>query len=652
MSFPPPLCRPRPWLAAWVALCIALWAWPLAAATQAAQSAPLGRILEQTLVNDPSGQSTLAQVRQQTAQHFHGALVRMQASAAVWIRLRIAPSSPAQAAAPQHLRVVPMWNRSLRLYDPLRTDASGQMAPLDAGKASTLFDVQTLPLAHGPEPRDVWLRLETSVPLYLKVTLLSATELAEQQATDHLVLGMVIGLHSMLILVGLIVWMSDRRGIGPSMFAKQVLNLTIVLLNSPLWDLSSGFAGTAGEAAVEGLRLLNMAVSLWFFTRVLTLLDAPKRMLRVQHLSLGVIALGALPVLAGQLALARGFVFLLYAAVPVGLVASGAFCLRGLEAPDTRWGRFRRMAERWLLGFALWTAWMASFSVGMHRAQDLSFIVVMMTLFTLCAVGVLLVAVWRRVDAHRQQQAADRHRAELGALALEFERGERKRQQEFMAMLTHELKAPLSTLAMVIGSPSASASMLRHAQQALASMRQVIDHCAQSAEIEDGAPPARQAGVLAVELGLRLDAQADAGRFQLNAPAPLPPVLADKRMLAVIFNNLLDNALKYSPQGSVIQVSVVREPHPQGAVQRVSVRNAALPGPLPDANRVFQKYYRGDAVQRLSGSGLGLHLSRQLARRMGGDLLYQASGREVCFTLLLPEPEPEPDPVPKATDPA
>jgi signal transduction histidine kinase len=105
----------------------------------------------------------------------------------------------------------------------------------------------------------------------------------------------------------------------------------------------------------------------------------------------------------------------------------------------------------------------------------------------------------------------------------------------------------------------------------------------------------------------------------------------------VIFNNLLDNALKYSPHGSLINVAIVREHHPQGAVQRVSVANQALAGPLPDAARLFQKYYRGDAVQRISGSGLGLHLSRLLARRQGGDLQYEATALGITFTLVLPE---------------
>jgi len=207
-----------------------------------------------------------------------------------------------------------------------------------------------------------------------------------------------------------------------------------------------------------------------------------------------------------------------------------------------------------------------------------------------------------------------------------------------MTMLTHELKAPLSTLGLVVGSPLANDSMRRHAERALASMRQVIDHCAQSADLDDASPPPqRQACVLATELELRCAAQAGQSRIRWAPAEALPPVLADPRLLAVIFNNLLDNALKYAPADAPIEISLQRQPTPEGAVQRVSVSNPAQDGPLPDAARLFQKYYRGEAVQRLSGSGLGLSLSRLLARRQGGDLLYQAQGSTVTFTLVLPE---------------
>ena len=205
-------------------------------------------------------------------------------------------------------------------------------------------------------------------------------------------------------------------------------------------------------------------------------------------------------------------------------------------------------------------------------------------------------------------------------------------------MLTHELKAPLSTLSLVLGTPTASDSMHRHARTALASMRQVIDHCAQSAEVEDTGTPLKLVnGSLWSELDLRRDGQADNYRITIEPDPALPPVLVDLRLLAVILNNLFDNALKYSPRGSQVLAAVSRQVRPQGAVQVVCVRNLALPGPSLDASRLFQKYYRSDTARRISGSGLGLYLSQALARRLGGDLTYLGDAQAVEFWLVLPE---------------
>jgi signal transduction histidine kinase len=385
-----------------------------------------------------------------------------------------------------------------------------------------------------------------------------------------------------------------------------------------------------------------MAVSLWFFMKVLELMQAPRWVLRVQRVPLVLMALCALLLLGGQLALVRVLSLVLYLAVLFGLMVSGLACQREPLQPRTRLGLARRAAERIVFGLVLAAAWVASFPTGVFKSLELSFFGLVTPIAAICAVGVLVLLGWQRIRADRKVQAAQQHRAELNALALDFERGERQRQQEFMGMLTHELKAPLSTLGIVIGSTAASATMKHHAELALASIRQVIEHCAQSAEIEDvTTQPNPMLCALTVELELRCDAQAEKDRILLAPSDVLPSLLADPRMLVVIFNNLLDNALKYSPPGSPICVTIVRERHPQGAVQRVSVRNQALAGPMPDGVRLFQKYYRGDAAQRMSGSGLGLHLSRLLARRQGGDLRYQADARDITLTLVLPEPLPE-----------
>ena len=57
---------------------------------------------------------------------------------------------------------------------------------------------------------------------------------------------------------------------------------------------------------------------------------------------------------------------------------------------------------------------------------------------------------------------------------------------------------------------------------------------------------------------------------------------------------------------------------------------------FPDAQRMFDKFYRGPTALKVSGTGLGLYVSRHLARRMGGDLLYEPTPQRVRFTWLIP----------------
>lgn len=635
------------WLA-WALACVmatALWA-------PGARAASL-HIVDQAYVRDPAGQMTFDEAQRQVQTPYRGTFADPFGPRVVWIRLRVEPdgvearlTAATTGPATAQLRVIPMWMHELTLYDPLQPDAGGYTARPDTAPATTRFSVRSLPIPVGTAPRDLWLRLESAGPSFAAVEMLAVDAAAARAESDALFQGAVIGALALLVMVGVIAWMTDRSGIGHTMFSKQVLNLTVALLNADFFLSTGGASGLplpwissdSGAEFMELLRLLNLAVSLWFFTRVLTVLQAPRWALLLQRVPLALMGLTVIPLLAGQLALARTLGLALYLVVPVGLVLAAFACRREPLDPARRFGLSRRGLERLAFGLVLVIAWGASFATGFHKTRPESFFGLTFPIAGISAVGVLLVVTWRRIRVDGRQRMEKQRQSELNALALEFERGERERQQAFMVMLTHELKAPLTTLGLVMSAPVASASMLGHAEIALASMRRVIDHCAQSVEFEDAATPLnRTACSLAVEFELRRDALSERDRIQLESVPELPPITVDQRMLAVIINNLLENALRYSPHASQINVSLSRTAHPQACVQQIRVSNQPAPGPLPEASRLFQKYYRGEAAQRTSGSGLGLHLSRLLARRMGGDLSYRGDARSITFTLVLPE---------------
>ena len=147
-------------------------------------------------------------------------------------------------------------------------------------------------------------------------------------------------------------------------------------------------------------------------------------------------------------------------------------------------------------------------------------------------------------------------------------------------------------------------------------------------DLIDLADVARQAaGILAV--------RALEKSIVIHAPGPgeHSPAVAEFRRVLQVLLNLLGNALRYSPDGSTIRITL-------SGGERSARVTVADEGPGLDASeqeRIFAKFERlgrsGDG-----GSGLGLYISRKLARAMGGDLLVESTpGEGAWFTLELPK---------------
>mgnify|MGYP003488691202 FL=1 len=100
----------------------------------------------------------------------------------------------------------------------------------------------------------------------------------------------------------------------------------------------------------------------------------------------------------------------------------------------------------------------------------------------------------------------------------------------------------------------------------------------------------------------------------------------------MMLRNLVDNAVKYAPEGSPILVQL--NANAQG--WQLSVRSRVGAVGFPDADQIFNKYYRSPLAMRRSGLGLGLYWVRGAARQLGGDATYARDQEWVVFTLWLP----------------
>jgi signal transduction histidine kinase len=235
-----------------------------------------------------------------------------------------------------------------------------------------------------------------------------------------------------------------------------------------------------------------------------------------------------------------------------------------------------------------------------------------------------------RLRQERQQAEQFRQDAALALLQAEQEREHRQEQDQLLAMLAHEIKNPLAVISMVVGAQDKTARMLQQAGQAVQEVKSIIDQSLTLEHVTRERIPVlsslNMADVLAdiaerlPELGDRLHTEGLEGAG----------ITADALWFKIVAHNLLANALRYSPEGSTVGWAQ----RPEGAHWRIEVSNDAHA--FPDAQRVFDKFYRGPAALKVSGTGLGLYVSRHLARRMGGDLLYEPTPERVRFTWLIP----------------
>jgi two-component system sensor histidine kinase VicK len=110
---------------------------------------------------------------------------------------------------------------------------------------------------------------------------------------------------------------------------------------------------------------------------------------------------------------------------------------------------------------------------------------------------------------------------------------------------------------------------------------------------------------------------------------------ADPDRLRQVLANLLDNAIKYSPDGGVIDVRVSAN----GGFGVIEIADQGIGIPTPEQQRVFDKFYRldPDMTRGVGGSGLGLHISRELVQQMHGQLtLTSNQGVGSTFSVTLP----------------
>ena len=219
-----------------------------------------------------------------------------------------------------------------------------------------------------------------------------------------------------------------------------------------------------------------------------------------------------------------------------------------------------------------------------------------------------------------------------------------RRQAEFLAVTSHELRTPLTSIAgyaktlmkpAFTHDPTAREEFLLAIERQADRLSSLIENIlavtqlsGSSRETADSSLPEAIGSVLA-RLGQ------DADRVVVDIPTDLPPLPVDPRLLELVVGNLIDNALKFSPDGSRCRLGARRE----GRETVVWIEDDGIGIADEHLARIFDRFYQVDSssTRRHGGVGLGLHLVKAVIEEAGGTIdALSDPGQGTRFAFRLP----------------
>jgi len=233
-------------------------------------------------------------------------------------------------------------------------------------------------------------------------------------------------------------------------------------------------------------------------------------------------------------------------------------------------------------------------------------------------------------------------------LAVERARAESEAKSRFLAEMSHELRTPLNSIlgfAQLLEQPAygeLTERQRRYVDNILSSGRHLLSLVNDVLDISKVASGRLQLqaerldlAVLVREVTAELEPLAAAKRLRMRVDSIALTAFGDSRATRQILLNLLSNAIKFTPEGGRVAVALRRTPRSDLAV---TVTDSGPGIPREMRKLVFDEFAQINlSTHRQAGTGLGLFLSRHLARAMGGEVaLTSRTGKGCTFTLRLP----------------
>ncbi|MBW4440201.1 MAG: histidine kinase [Plectolyngbya sp. WJT66-NPBG17] len=227
---------------------------------------------------------------------------------------------------------------------------------------------------------------------------------------------------------------------------------------------------------------------------------------------------------------------------------------------------------------------------------------------------------------------------------------------QIISMLAHDLRNPLTAASIAIetleiahkqadGQPSRltpqmTSNLLKHGRTQIRTIDRMITDILQAARGTSSElhiqPEKLELGALCqdVMVDLRDRMQSKQQQIEADIPSDLPIVYADAKRIRQVMMNILDNAIKYTPTGGTIQISIL---HRTAQKVQVSVCDNGPGVPPENRDRIFEDHYRLQRDKAQEGYGIGLSLCQRIIRAHYGQIWVDSIANQgSCFHFTLP----------------
>ena len=614
------------------ALCVALLFALPAQATE--------HIVSRDYVEDLSGQWTLEQAQAQELQPFTNLLTKGYGKGALWVRLRIDPTVGGTLPSDNlYLRIRPMFLDDMRLFDEAEGFAPrapiGDRHPFAAQDEPATVYVQRIKA--GSEPRDLWIRLESTSTRFAFFEVLDGPTLNQSNLKLQTLGAAFLTLMSVFLVLGLSQSILRRDALSWAFTFYQAVALVhgAITLGYGRW-WAEGWLPQPMVDQTFSVLVVCYIFSVLLYSNFLLRELAPSRLRAVVFYALSAVLFGLIGLqFVGMVGLSLTINRFVVLVMPLLFLVDALRQPRVHPAAPKGIGLTKRAVVVYFALTLVFAYLSALPTLGWTPALEVT---IYAGMFYSLSAGVLMFGMLQyRANFLLRQREQLVNDARIANQRAELEHAQRLERERLIAMLGHELKTPLATLRMMLGDNTLPQQTAQQMSEPLKDINELIERTVQTGQLENDAIGLRPvACTLADTVQHAASNLPHAERlvWNIHPPADQQTVEADPFLLGVVVRNLLDNALKYSPDDATIDVDL----HADTTLGKwvLEVHNPVGRAGLPDPAHVFDKFYRSPKASYRSGSGQGLFIAWRLAQLMGGELRYLPSDSTVCFSLTLP----------------